>query len=49
MFLGPSSAYTKAEMIEWCESWIAIYDRLPQHISKLHEVHPHTITATASA
>jgi hypothetical protein len=28
--LGPNARYTKAEMIKWCESWIKIYDRLPQ-------------------
>jgi hypothetical protein len=30
VFLGPNTQYTKAEMIEWCASWIAIYDKLPQ-------------------
>ena len=29
VFLGPNARYTKAEMIEWCESWIKIYDKLP--------------------
>ncbi|MGH9425871.1 MAG: hypothetical protein ACRD2L_06140 [Terriglobia bacterium] len=33
VFLDPSARYTKTEMIEWCESWIRIYDRLPQHTS----------------
>jgi hypothetical protein len=28
VFLGPKARYTKAEMIEWCASWIAIYDKL---------------------
>ena len=27
-FLDPDTQYTKAEMIEWCASWIAIYDKL---------------------
>ena len=29
VFLDPNTRYTKAEMIEWCTSWIAIYDKLP--------------------
>ena len=33
VFLGPNARYTKAEMIEWCESWIKIYDKLPQSTS----------------
>jgi len=33
VFLGPNARYTKAEMIEWCASWIKIYDKLPQHSS----------------
>ena len=32
VFLGPN-AYTKAEMIEWCASWIKIYDKLPTSTS----------------
>ena len=33
VFLDPNTRYTKAEMIEWCASWIAIYDKLPQNTS----------------
>ena len=33
VFLDPNTRYTKAEMIEWCTSWIAIYDKLPQNTS----------------
>ena len=33
VFLGPNAQYTKAEMIEWCENWIKISDRLPVHTS----------------
>jgi hypothetical protein len=29
VFLDPNAKYTKAEMIQWCESWIKIYDKLP--------------------
>ena len=29
----PNTRYTKAEMIEWCASWIKIYDKLPQNTS----------------
>ena len=35
VFLGPNTGYTKAEMIEWCASWIAIYDKLPNNNSSL--------------
>jgi hypothetical protein len=28
----PDEPYTKAEMIKWCESWIAIYDKLPKNM-----------------
>ena len=28
LFPDPNTRYTKADMIEWCESWIAIYDKL---------------------
>ncbi len=27
VFLGANAKFTKAEMIEWCENWIAIYDK----------------------
>lgn len=30
VFLDPNTRCTKDEMIEWCASWIKIYDRL-QH------------------
>ena len=33
VFLDPNTRYTKTEMIEWCASWIAIYDKLPQNTS----------------
>ncbi len=33
VFLGPNTRFTKDEMIEWCENWIRIYDKLPQNIS----------------
>ena len=33
LFPDPNTRYTKAEMIEWCESWIKIYDKLPQNSS----------------
>ena len=33
--LGPNTQYTKAEMIEWCASWIAIYDKVPKNNSTL--------------
>ncbi len=33
LFPDPNTRYTKAEMIEWCESWIKIYDKLPQNAS----------------
>ena len=32
VFLDPNTRYTKAEMIEWCASWIAIYDKLPNSL-----------------
>ena len=35
LFPDPSTRYTKAEMIEWCESWIKIYDKLPQNTSSM--------------
>jgi hypothetical protein len=31
----PNTRYTKAEMIEWCESWVKIYDKLPQNTSPM--------------
>ena len=33
LFHDPNTRYTKAEMIEWCASWIKIYDKLPQNTS----------------
>jgi hypothetical protein len=33
VFLDPNAKYTKAEMIQWCDSWIKIYDRLPESTS----------------
>ena len=33
VFFDPNARYTKAEMIEWCEGWIKIYDKLPQSTS----------------
>ena len=35
LFPDPNTPYTKVEMIEWCESWIAIYDKLPQNTSSM--------------
>ena len=35
VFLDPNTRYTKAEMIEWCASWIKIYDKLPQNTSPM--------------
>jgi hypothetical protein len=32
LFPDPNTRYTKAEMIEWCASWIAIYDKLPKNM-----------------
>ena len=34
VILDPNSRYTKAEMSEWCKSWINIYDKLPQASSR---------------
>jgi hypothetical protein len=33
VFLSPNTRFTNDEMIEWCENWIRIYDKLPQNIS----------------
>jgi hypothetical protein len=33
LFPDPNTGYTKAEMIEWCASWIKIYDKLPKSTS----------------
>ena len=35
VFLDSSGRYTKAEMIEWCASWVKIYDKLPQNTSPM--------------
>jgi hypothetical protein len=35
VFLDPNARYTKAEMIEWCASWIKIYDKLPKNASSM--------------
>ena len=35
VFLDSNGRYTKAEMIEWCASWVKIYDKLPQNTSPM--------------
>jgi hypothetical protein len=37
VLFDPKSQYTKTQMIEWCGSWIAIYDKLPKYVANPRE------------